>query len=1113
MRLASVVKARRVLIPVLLSWAGLSLAINFRSSDPAPAAEEPTAVERTGPALVRAAAHHDASPPLWLMPRAEPDRTFRVRDMRMPPLPPEAAAGMPSADEPAPEPYVPVGAMPSLSTGFEGIGQGFTGPGGTFSVARVPPNAVGDVGPNHYVQLVSNGLAIFNKSGTVLYGPTPIQTLWAGFGAECQASDESVVLYDGISDRWFVATLGNNSATTGPYQQCIAVSQSADPTGAWYRYVFLFPNSIPDSGRFGVWPDGYYAGYNMWSAGYAAFQNGAACAYDRGRMLLGRTASYQCFNAAHSSMVPSDLDGTRLPPQGADNVFLGLGSSSPTIGTYKLHVHWSDPAQSTLTGPQNLTVNAWTNVGCGGPSPTLCVPQPGSTQKLEVLGSRFQHRAGYRNLGGTESLVVNHTVSTGGVATLRWYELRNLSTTPTLFQQGTYAPGDGLWRWVGNPAMDQVGNMALGFSAGNGTVAPSIRYAGRLSSDAAGTMPQAEAILQAGGGAQNGNQGRWGFYNSMTVDPADDCTFWYTNMYFQATGINWNSRIGAFKYPSCPAAVTNDFSVGINPSFNQVLGIGATTTYTVTTQVLSGAAETLTLSATGVPAGVTASFSPATVTTGQSSTLTLTAAPNAPGSNTSFTVTGTAASASHPATATVIVANGFSLSVNPSSENIANGGTATYTVTTAVTSGSAESIALTVSGLPAGVTGSFSPATVTAGGTSTLTLSAVAPAGGSTTFTLTGTAPSATRTANAAVVVTNDFSLALTPASRSLRSGASTTFTVQTGVTSGSAESLALTVSGLPAGVTGSFSPATVTAGGTSTLTLTAAANTPGGSATFQVMGTAPGGVTRTAPGQLTLQNDFTLSVNPGNLSGRNGNSLIYSVETTVSSGSPETITLSISGIPAGITAAFIPATVNAGERTDLWITISGSAPGGTFPFTVTGTSASASHTANSAVTVLNDFSLSISPSSRTIASGTSTTYTVTPTRTSGTAETVTLSVSNLPAGVTGSFSPASVVAGGTSTLTLTAAANAAASGTFMVTGNAPSASRTTVATINIVKDFALSVAPASRSVPSGGSATYTVTTTVTSGAAENVALAITGLPAGFTASFAPATVTAGGTS
>jgi len=839
MRLASVVKARRVLIPVLLSWAGLSLAINFRSSDPAPAAEEPTAVERTGPALVRAAAHHDASPPLWLMPRAEPDRTFRVRDMRMPPLPPEAAAGMPSADEPAPEPYVPVGAMPSLSTGFEGIGQGFTGPGGTFSVARVPPNAVGDVGPNHYVQLVSNGLAIFNKSGTVLYGPTPIQTLWAGFGAECQASDESVVLYDGISDRWFVATLGNNSATTGPYQQCIAVSQSADPTGAWYRYVFLFPNSIPDSGRFGVWPDGYYAGYNMWSAGYAAFQNGAACAYDRGRMLLGRTASYQCFNAAHSSMVPSDLDGTRLPPQGADNVFLGLGSSSPTIGTYKLHVHWSDPAQSTLTGPQNLTVNAWTNVGCGGPSPTLCVPQPGSTQKLEVLGSRFQHRAGYRNLGGTESLVVNHTVSTGGVATLRWYELRNLSTTPTLFQQGTYAPGDGLWRWVGNPAMDQVGNMALGFSAGNGTVAPSIRYAGRLSSDAAGTMPQAEAILQAGGGAQNGNQGRWGFYNSMTVDPADDCTFWYTNMYFQATGINWNSRIGAFKYPSCPAAVTNDFSVGINPSFNQVLGIGATTTYTVTTQVLSGAAETLTLSATGVPAGVTASFSPATINAGDLATLTVTADASAPGTTTHFTLSGTSASATRTASAQLTIVDDFGLSVSPASRTVTSGTSVTFTITTQVTSGNAQPIALAISGLPQDVTATFSPATVTAGDISTLTLTADANApSANAVFTVTGTAATGERTATGTLVVASDFSLTLSPAAHTVTAGQSVHYTVTTAVTSGSAETVTLAVTGLPAGITGVFSPASVQAGQTATLTLTADATAAGGTSTFTVTGT-----------------------------------------------------------------------------------------------------------------------------------------------------------------------------------------------------------------------------------------------------------------------------------
>ncbi|WP_344668677.1 glycosyl hydrolase 2 galactose-binding domain-containing protein [Catenulispora yoronensis] len=202
--------------------------------------------------------------------------------------------------------------------------------------------------------------------------------------------------------------------------------------------------------------------------------------------------------------------------------------------------------------------------------------------------------------------------------------------------------------------------------------------------------------------------------------------------------------------------------------------------------------------------------------------------------------------------------NNFSLADAPASGSVVQGSSTSTTVSTSVTSGSAESVALTASGLPSGATATFSPASVTAGGSSSLTIATAAttPAG-TYPITITGTAPSATHTASYSLTVTpstttNNFSLADAPASGSVVQGSSTTTTVSTSVTSGSAESVALTASGLPSGATATFSPASVTAGGSSTLTIATAATTPAGTYPITITGTAPS-ATHTASYSLTV--------------------------------------------------------------------------------------------------------------------------------------------------------------------------------------------------------------------------------------------------------------------
>jgi hypothetical protein len=228
---------------------------------------------------------------------------------------------------------------------------------------------------------------------------------------------------------------------------------------------------------------------------------------------------------------------------------MNFGSNS--LNLFKFHVDFTTPANSTFTGPINIPVAAF-SPACNGGS---CIPQPSTSQKLDSLADRLMYRLAYRNRGGTESLLVNHSVMVSGnkrsqVDGVRWYEIRTPNGTPTVFQQGTFSP-DSTSRWMGSVAMDKVGDIAMGYSASSGSVFPSIRFTGRVPTDTLGTL-EGETVLQAGSGSQLSNLSRWGDYSSISVDPVDDCTFWYTNEYLRNNGtFNWSTQIIAIKFPSC----------------------------------------------------------------------------------------------------------------------------------------------------------------------------------------------------------------------------------------------------------------------------------------------------------------------------------------------------------------------------------------------------------------------------------------------------------------------------------------------------------------------------------------------------------------------------------
>jgi uncharacterized repeat protein (TIGR02543 family) len=463
-----------------------------------------------------------------------------------------------------------------------------------------PPDTVGDIGydpvtqKKFYVQWVNVRYAVWDvTSGTpvMVISPTLANALWSGFGGPCQTqnSGDPIVLFDQLSNRWFMSQFAVDSA---PYYQCIAISQTADPTGAWYRYGFLYDaTKMNDYPHFGVWPDGYYMTTNQFNN--ASTWGGAGVAvFERDKMLLGQTARMVKFDLNSVStdfggMLPSDWDGSTLPPAGSPNYFAEVDDNigTPALGPdamrlWKFHVDWTNTANSTfgVNGTPNytLTVASFDLMPCTVSGARNCVPQLNTTIKLDVIGDRLMHRSAYRNINGHEALVLNHTVNAGsGVAGIRWYEVRDLGTSPVIYQQSTYGP-DSTYRWMGSVAMDHVGNIALGFSASDATIYPAIRYAGRLASDPLNTLAQGEATIINGTGSQTGTAYRWGDYSALTLDPVDDCTFYYSQEYLETTGnVSWVTRVGSFKFANCSLGPQGVLTGDVTNSANSAPIVGA----------------------------------------------------------------------------------------------------------------------------------------------------------------------------------------------------------------------------------------------------------------------------------------------------------------------------------------------------------------------------------------------------------------------------------------------------------------------------------------------------------------------------------------------------------
>jgi len=466
-------------------------------------------------------------------------------------IPRRATKVTPSVPEPPPM-EDPLRARPAAPKAPTAIGPPILNfNGGGFSGVN-PPDTVGDIGLNHYIQLINFGsgsqMRIYDKAGTLVAGPIALDSL--GAPAPCNAGlGDPIVLWDQLANRWLVSEF-----SSAGNRMCVYISQTTDPVaGGWFGYAFQGVN-FPDYPKYGVWPDAYYVGTNESTA--------AAYAFQRSQMLVGAAAAAQRFSVlpplsgfAFEGIQPADADGALPPPAGSPGMFWrhrdseahGSPGAPDTVQYYEFDVDFAVPANSTFTGPIDIPVTEFDSSLCGLTS-FNCFPQPGGGPLLDPLREPIMHRAQYRNRGTHEVVLGSFVIDVTGtnVGGVRWFEARKTGGGPyTLFQEGTVSP-DNTNRWMSSIAMDGSGNIALGYNVVNAATAtfPGLRYTGRVSTDPPGTMAAEQLIIA--GSASNGSN-RYGDYSSLNVDPVNECTFWWTGEYNPAT--QWSTRIATFTFP------------------------------------------------------------------------------------------------------------------------------------------------------------------------------------------------------------------------------------------------------------------------------------------------------------------------------------------------------------------------------------------------------------------------------------------------------------------------------------------------------------------------------------------------------------------------------------
>ena len=543
---------------------------------PAAAQQSPTQPQVLGKAVVNAPVHFDVSPALAAL-VTEPGAQQAARLMHSPKrtkLQQLTAAPQSQSRETASALQPSIAPLVSATVGlsFEGVGNtSFLNCPSVAGFTVAPPDTNAAVGDTQVVEWVNVCYAVFDKSsGTLLAGPFAGTNFWKGFGAPCETNNDGdiIIQWDKSNHRWLAA---QNVFNGPPFYTCVAVSQTADATGSYFRYAFPQEPGFPDYPKWGLKPNVYYQAQNVFNVTIPSqpFLGVNVCAYQATLMRQGNSnASQVCiFDNSNGtlfddSMLPAD-DDTSSGPNGPE-VYLGAIDNflpgDTHVYEFVFTVDFASPANSTLAGVNGsmpISVPGFDLAFCTsrGSLTTDCVPQPGTTAHLDTLGDRLMYRLAHSSANGAQHFLVTHNVNnTTGVAA-RWYEFRASgqgSASLSLYQSGQ-TPDDGEYRWMGSVAMDQAGDIAIGYSRSSAARGdfPSIYYAGQTAGDPLGTT-ETEALIKQGTGSQPDTGGRWGDYSSMALDGSDSCTFWYASEYYQTTlRFRWATWLASLKFPNC----------------------------------------------------------------------------------------------------------------------------------------------------------------------------------------------------------------------------------------------------------------------------------------------------------------------------------------------------------------------------------------------------------------------------------------------------------------------------------------------------------------------------------------------------------------------------------
>ena len=435
-----------------------------------------------------------------------------------------------------------------------GPGVGFNGQGGT---GFFPPDTDGDVSETHFVQVVNSKYNVYTKDGAHVLGPLNLSTLWSGLprpgGGSWGNSGDPITLWDEEAGRWIITQFDVGSSQK---YELFAISETSDPLGAYHLYAFSFGTTMNDYPKLGVWGDAYMATYNMFQNG--SFTGSRITAVDRDKMLVGDESAemveFHKYN--YYATMPADIDGENQPEAGEPCPVMYI-TNTKKIELWDFSVDWENTSNSSLLLGVTLSPTYFSEFNSN-------VPQPNG-QGLDALGGMIMNRLAYRKFDNHSSMVVNHTIVAAGKAGVRWYEFRKTTGNWEIYQEGTFAPDDGNYRWMGSAAMNGNGDIAIAYSISNNSdIHPSIRYTGRRDGDPLGEMTVTEVELKTGTSSQS-NYERWGDYSCLNVDPENDTTFWFTTEYN-----GWKTWISSFDLgeitgPSCNAG--EDAAICINDQF------------------------------------------------------------------------------------------------------------------------------------------------------------------------------------------------------------------------------------------------------------------------------------------------------------------------------------------------------------------------------------------------------------------------------------------------------------------------------------------------------------------------------------------------------------------